>query len=286
MWSSIRSPGHSLTRTCLAVAAMLATSAAASAQGFITWHAVATEAEEVPPTGSPGTADATLTLDTRTNVLSWSVSHQGLTGAPTLAHFHGPAGIGMNAGVQVNIGVASNPIVGSAPLTGGQVTDLMNGLWYLNIHTDAFPGGEIRGQIDDVLVETHCVSVANSFDPTGARLTTPGDFEAANNALTFDASGVPPGQFGYLLVGQGTGQTMPPGSSGVLCLIGGQIGRYNQQVLTADGGGNMGTFTPDILNLPNPPGGSIAAGETWGFQVWFRDGMTNNFTDALSITFQ
>ena len=31
-----------------------------------------------------------------------------------------------------------------------QAADLLAGLWYINIHTAAFPGGEIRGQVRQV----------------------------------------------------------------------------------------------------------------------------------------
>ena len=98
-------------------------------------------------TGSPGTGLGTITLDTGTNLLSWNISWNGLLGTPTLMHFHGPALPNQNAGVQVSIGVAGPPVVGNAVLGAGQVSDLLAGLWYLNLHTTEFTGGEIRGQV-------------------------------------------------------------------------------------------------------------------------------------------
>ena len=62
-------------------------------------------------------------------------------------HFHGPAFPNQNAGVQVATGVAGPPVVGNAVIIAAQETDLLNQLWYLNLHTSAFPGGEIRGQV-------------------------------------------------------------------------------------------------------------------------------------------
>ncbi|MBW2397186.1 MAG: CHRD domain-containing protein [Deltaproteobacteria bacterium] len=98
-------------------------------------------------TGSPGTGSATITFDTGTNMLTWSVTWSGLLGTPTLMHFHGPALPNQNAGAQVGIGVAGPPVVGNAALSAGQAADLLAGLWYLNLHTTAFAGGEIRGQV-------------------------------------------------------------------------------------------------------------------------------------------
>ena len=98
-------------------------------------------------TGSPGTGSATLTLDTATNLFSWSITWSGLWGDPTLMHFHGPALANQNTGVQVDTGVAGPPVVGNAVLSAGQVNDLLAGLWYLNLHTTEYPGGEIRGQV-------------------------------------------------------------------------------------------------------------------------------------------
>jgi hypothetical protein len=98
-------------------------------------------------TGSPGTGSATMTYDDNTQLFSWNVSWAGLDGNVTLAHFHGPATPAQNAGVQVGISVAANPSVGSTALTAAQATQLHDGLWYINVHTDLFPAGEIRGQV-------------------------------------------------------------------------------------------------------------------------------------------
>ncbi len=98
-------------------------------------------------TGSPGIGSATITFDTGTSQLSWSITWSGLIGTPTVMHFHGPALPNQNAGVQVGTGVAGPPVVGNAILNAIQQADLLAGLWYLNLHTDSFPGGEIRGQV-------------------------------------------------------------------------------------------------------------------------------------------
>ena len=69
--------------------------------------------------------------------------------SPTDAHIHGPAARGVAAGVVMGLNFAENPIVLEADLAADQVDDLMDGLWYVNIHTAADPGGAIRGQLDE-----------------------------------------------------------------------------------------------------------------------------------------
>jgi hypothetical protein len=98
-------------------------------------------------TGSLGTGTATITLDTDSNTLSWVIDWSGLTGNPTVMHFHGPALPNQNAGVQVPTVVAGPPVAGGAVLTDDQENDILAGLWYLNLHTDVFPAGEIRGTV-------------------------------------------------------------------------------------------------------------------------------------------
>jgi hypothetical protein len=98
-------------------------------------------------TGSPGIGSGVITLDTVTNALTWNISWSGLLGTPSLMHFHGPALTNQNAGVQVGVGVLGPPVIGNAVISDLQEADLLAGLWYLNLHTTAFAGGEIRGQV-------------------------------------------------------------------------------------------------------------------------------------------
>ncbi|MDR8049142.1 CHRD domain-containing protein [Burkholderia cenocepacia] len=104
---------------------------------------------EVPPTATKGSGAVAATYDTATHMLQWTVTYEHLTGPATAAHFHGPAPVGQNAGVQVPIpkDELASPIKGSKALTDAQVTDLMGGKWYFNIHTKEHPFGEIRGQV-------------------------------------------------------------------------------------------------------------------------------------------
>jgi len=104
---------------------------------------------EVPPTATKGSGAVAATYDTTTRMLQWTVTYEHLTGPATAAHFHGPAPVGQNAGVQVPIpkDELASPIKGSKELTDAQVTDLMGGKWYFNIHTKDHPSGEIRGQV-------------------------------------------------------------------------------------------------------------------------------------------
>ena len=101
---------------------------------------------EVPPNASTGTAD--IDYDPAAKKLSWKLTYTGLTGPAKAAHFHGPAAAGANAKVQVAIpGATSSPAEGSATLTDEQAADLEAGKYYVNVHTEANPGGEIRGQV-------------------------------------------------------------------------------------------------------------------------------------------
>jgi len=139
-----------MTRS-LAYAALLGATALLATPGWaetVTFHATLNAASEVPPKDSKGAGEATATLDTTTKDLSYTVTFSDLTGPSTMAHFHGPAAPGANAGIVVPLGNnPTSPIKGDAKLTDAQIADLMAGKWYVNVHTAANPGGEIRGQM-------------------------------------------------------------------------------------------------------------------------------------------
>ena len=103
--------------------------------------------DEVPVGSSSGTGTLKATFDTKTNLLVWTVTYSGLTGPVIAGHFHGPALLGQNAGVALGFsGSLESPIKGSATLTPAQAADFMSGKWYVNLHTAANKGGEIRAQ--------------------------------------------------------------------------------------------------------------------------------------------
>jgi phosphotransferase system glucose/maltose/N-acetylglucosamine-specific IIC component len=102
--------------------------------------------QEVPPVNTEGNGSAVLSLDTNTGLLNWEIVFSDLSTVNTASHIHGPAPVGANAGVQIELDTGS-PIIGSTNIDADQQSDLLAGLWYINIHTENFQSGEIRGQI-------------------------------------------------------------------------------------------------------------------------------------------
>lgn len=104
-------------------------------------------ASEVPPVDSKGTGSVTATFDTASKKLSWKGTVTGLSGPATAAHFHSGE-VGKNGGVALPIaGADKGSFEGSATLTDVQAEELMAGKWYVNVHTAANKGGEVRGQV-------------------------------------------------------------------------------------------------------------------------------------------
>ncbi|HTZ68346.1 MAG TPA: CHRD domain-containing protein [Roseiarcus sp.] len=110
-----------------------------------------TGAQSVPPVETSGAGTANLTYDPTTRVVSWDISYSGLSSPVTMAHFHGPAKEGKNAPVLIWLTTKgtppTNPIKGSATLTPEQAEQFSAGEWYVNVHTESHPAGEIRGQV-------------------------------------------------------------------------------------------------------------------------------------------
>jgi hypothetical protein len=136
------------TKTMLAILALGATVAFAGPAFADKLKATLNGASEVPANASTGTGSADIDYDAATKKMSWKLTYSGLSGPATAAHFHGPAEAGKNAGVALAIpNATSSPAEGSATLTDAQAADLLAGRYYVNIHTAANAGGEIRGQV-------------------------------------------------------------------------------------------------------------------------------------------
>lgn len=105
--------------------------------------------QENPPVVTSAKGQIEASYNTISKVLKWRVSYDGLSGAPTMAHFHGPASKNQNADViiQIKPDALQSPMKGSEKLTKKQEKQLLSGEWYFNIHTEKNPAGEIRTQL-------------------------------------------------------------------------------------------------------------------------------------------
>ncbi len=138
---------YSALKPLMTVLAALALGAAASAQTF---NITLSGAEEVPPVPTAGTGTGTVTLNVSTGAITINGTYTGLTSAANMAHLHGPAAPGASAGIILGCvvsGGTTGTYSGGGTLTPTQVTNVMNGLTYLNVHTVMFGAGEIRGQV-------------------------------------------------------------------------------------------------------------------------------------------
>jgi len=142
---------HTLTAEADDAAGNSATSAAATftVQNVLVFAVSPSGNEEVPATGSQATAQADLTINVATGDVQGSLATSGITA--TAAHIH-DAFAGANGPVLIGLDQdAGDPtlfsVPGGATLDATGVDRLLNGALYVNVHSAAEPGGEIRGQI-------------------------------------------------------------------------------------------------------------------------------------------
>lgn len=110
-----------------------------------TFKATLNGASEAPSNASTATGTATLTFNTTTKKFTITVTHT--ISAPTNGHIHKGA-IGVSGSPVFPFDSFTSPInYTSIALDASQEADLNAELYYVNIHSAAFPGGEIRGQL-------------------------------------------------------------------------------------------------------------------------------------------
>jgi hypothetical protein len=97
---------------------------------------------------SAGIGFATITLNDNNRKLKWNMTWSGLETPALSLHFHGNAPPGGTAGVQIIVTLTGSlPNTGQAILSANKVAKVLAGKWYINLHTNRYPSGEIRGQI-------------------------------------------------------------------------------------------------------------------------------------------
>ena len=138
-----------------AAGAVFVSSARPTYAAATSYKATLSGSTEVPPTTSSGKGTATVTYDAATKKVTWQGDFSGLSGPATAAHIHGPGEAGKNAGVLLPLSQKdvpfTSPFTGSATLPDDKAaaleTALSSGQAYVNVHTAANPGGELRGQL-------------------------------------------------------------------------------------------------------------------------------------------
>lgn len=138
--------------------------------GPITYAAELRPGNENPPANSSAFGSAFVTLDPVNANIAWEVNTSGIANA-TISHIHrGPAGT--NGPVIIDFATAAQPLIngrtsGTRSISNLSGTDQANLVsapagFYVNVHSTAFPGGEIRGQL----------TPANEYDvPIAGRVT-------------------------------------------------------------------------------------------------------------------
>ncbi|MFK7893408.1 MAG: CHRD domain-containing protein [Granulosicoccus sp.] len=150
--------------------------------------------QEVPPLQDNATAqgEGNLTIArSGSGAISGSVSVSGLTGPATAAHIHRGFG-GTNGGVELALTGNEDGTLLSVPdgsvLTPEQLTALAEGELYINVHTAANPGGEVRGQIipDGILFQSAELSGEQEVPPvtTEARGTGTSTVNSASGSIS------------------------------------------------------------------------------------------------------
>lgn len=115
-------------------------------EDIVKYQATINSQNTIPKATSSAQGSAVLEYNKVTRVLTYNVTYQGLT--PRVAHIHKAEPAWETGPVIIPFAnVGTSPITGSATLTQDQENLLSFGNLYINIHSLAYPQGEIRGQI-------------------------------------------------------------------------------------------------------------------------------------------
>ena len=127
-------------------------------------------------------------MDVSQTMVTVHLEFSGISGPATMAHIHGPAAPGATAPVMIGFtgfpATTSGTYDNTFAITPTQVSQMMNGLCYFNIHTSNFAAGEIRGQLNGVCGPTPTPTVPPTPTPTPVITATPSPSPTATPADT------------------------------------------------------------------------------------------------------
>lgn len=173
--------------------------------GVITYAAELRPQNEVPPANSSAFGSAFVAFDPINNTIAWDARAHGIAN-PTLSHIHRGAA-GVNGPVIINFATSAGQIPGGRTVGAGpialfqsgnlQPADLANlanpataSGYYVNIHSSAFPGGEVRGQLTpaneyDIAVAGRVTNGQGQTYVTDVRIFNPSYSSAATALIEY-----------------------------------------------------------------------------------------------------
>lgn len=119
-------------------------------QGTTTLGATLSGTQESQPNNSPGTGTAMVCLKPELGIICWILSVSDLSETVTAAHIqNAPPGLNGPVVVTLTRDPFTGTLTGCTQASQSLLTDIEAnpGNYYMNVHTIAFPGGEIRGQL-------------------------------------------------------------------------------------------------------------------------------------------
>jgi hypothetical protein len=168
---------------------------------FITYAGELRGTNETPPSGSSAVGAYFITIDTINKTLTWDVTSN--VANPTLAHIH-PGAAGVANSPLINFATSASAFTNGrtsgttsiASLTDAQFNDLITNPqnFYVNVHSTAKPGGEIRGQMavaieNDMAVAGRVTNALGQTFVTDARVFNPSYDTPVVALLEYFASG-------------------------------------------------------------------------------------------------
>ena len=154
---------YAIPSTLLVFAFVIMAAPSAAKAGFVATATLLGANERPTPTASAGTGFATITFDSVLDTLMYDVLYSGLAGTATASHIHigpvagtGPVVLPFNPSPTGTAGELTGTLHNADIVNQGTtgLTDISQiaaqiqaGNGYVNVHSNLFPGGEIRGQL-------------------------------------------------------------------------------------------------------------------------------------------
>jgi subtilisin family serine protease len=143
---------------------------------------------ENPPVDSDVTATAVFNYTAGTGLIDYAINFTSPI-VLSAAHFHRAPG-GLNGPVVIPIPTGDNtfgpgdPLIGSVAVPAPELAALLKGELYVNFHTAANPGGEVRGQVTPALTDTALRLPVYANARPASNMAAPGSIDLSNPAVT------------------------------------------------------------------------------------------------------